>query len=353
MTRLAMYVLVVVMGNYCGLEAASKNDITEKKVRRDATPVLWRASSVTSKDLYYGPGGREHQPQGPFQFLKEDTEGGTNPKFEIRDSKGVTWRVKLGEEARPETAATRLIWAVGYFADETYLMPTLTVAGLRELKRGQELVLPGGVVHWARLERKDPGQKKIGDWDWKKNPFVGKREFDGLRVMMALLNNWDLKGSNNAIYEVNGGERYVVSDLGGTFGRTGSNFTRSKGDLDDYSQSKFIKRVSGKGVDFYLASRPFFLTAVYWPYYQDRAEMEDIVEDIPLPHVEWIQLYLNQLSPTQLETAFRAAGYSAQEVAAFASAVQRRIRELGTIREGGPGRTAEQTTKVIKPTARQ
>ena len=348
MAKLAGCILFVLMGNYVPLEAASKNDIPEKKVRRSGDAILWRASNVAAKDLSSGPGGREHQPQGPFQFIKEDTDGGTNPKFEIRDAKGVTWRVKLGEEARPETAATRLLWAVGYFADETYLLPKLAVAGLKELKRGQELVSPGGVVHLARLERKDPSQKKIGDWDWEKNPFVGKREFDGLRVMMALINNWDLKKSNNAIYEVNGEERYVVSDLGGTFGRTGSNFTRSKGDLDDFSHSKFIKRVSGKGVDFYLASRPFFLTAVYWPYYQDRAEMEDIVEDVPLPHVEWIQLQLNQLSLKQLEAVFRAAGYSEQEVAAFASAVQRRIRELGTIREGGPGRVVEQTTKVIR-----
>jgi hypothetical protein len=283
--------------------------------------------------------------------VKEDS-GGTSPKFDIRDAEGVSWRVKLAEEARPETAATRLIWAVGYFADETYLVPKLEVQGLKNLRRGQEWVSPGGVVQWARLERRIPGQTKVGDWDWKKNPFVGKRELDGLRVLMALMNNWDLKASNNAIYEVNGEHRYVVSDLGATFGRTGDSLTRSKGDIDDYSQSKFIKRVSGKGVDFYLASRPFFLTAVYWPYYQDRAGMEDIVEDIPLPHVEWIQLYLNQLSRPQLEAAFRAAGYSDQEVAVFASAIQRRIQELGTIREGGPGRTTDQATKASKPVAK-
>ena len=37
------------------------------------------------------------------------------------------WRVKLGEEARPETAATRLLWALGYFADEAYLVPEMVV----------------------------------------------------------------------------------------------------------------------------------------------------------------------------------------------------------------------------------
>jgi hypothetical protein len=352
MFRLAPYAIFLLLVNCYSLEAASKNDANEKKVRRDTEPVLWRLpQSIGSMDLFYGPGGRGHQPQGPFVFVEEVTSG-SSPKFEIRDAQGVTWRVKLGDEARPETAATRLIWAVGYFADENYLVPKLVVQGLKDLSRGKDLIGPGGVVQSASLERKIPGQKKVGNWDWKKGPFVGKRELDGLRVLMALINNWDLKTSNNAIYEVNGEQRYVVSDLGGTFGKTGSSFTRSKGDISDYTQSKFIKRVSGKGVDFYLASRPFFLTAVYWPYYQDRASMEGIVENVPLPYVEWIQLYLDQLSRQQLESAFRAAGYSDQEVAAFASALQRRIRELGTIREGGPGRITEQTTKVFRPSVR-
>ena len=351
MSKLIVYGLFVLL-NCPVLVGAGKNDANEKKVRHDKEPVLWRLpQNVASIDLFYGPGGREHEPQAPFVFLKEETSG-SNPKFEVRDARGIIWRVKLGEESRPETAATRLIWAVGYFADETYLVPKLEVQGLTDLSRGKDLILPGGVVQSARLERKIPDQKKVGEWDWKKNPFVGKRELDGLRVLMALINNWDLKPSNNAIYEVNGEQRYLVSDLGGTFGKSGSNFTRSKGDIGDYTESKFVKRVSGKGVDFYLASRPFFLSAVYWPYYQDRASMEGIVKHVPLPHVEWIQLYLNQLSRRQLESAFRAAGYSDQEITAFASALQRRIRELGTIREGGPERTVEQTTKVIRQPAR-
>ena len=76
MIKLWMYILFVLMGNCCGLEGASKNDVTEKKVRRDAHPLLWRLPErVSSRDLFYGPGGREHQPQGPFVFVKEDTDG--------------------------------------------------------------------------------------------------------------------------------------------------------------------------------------------------------------------------------------------------------------------------------------
>jgi len=341
MLKLALYAIVVVLGTGCSLPAASKNDAGEKKVRRQGSAVLWRIpENIGSRDVFYGPGGKSRQPRGPFVFVEED-KGGSSPKFDIRDANGVIWRVKLGDEARPETAATRLIWAVGYFADESYLIQKLAVRGLKPLSRGEAFVSPGGIVQTARLERKDPGQKKIGSWKWKKNPFVGTKEFDGLRVLMALINNWDLKSTNNAIYDVDGEQRYVVADLGGTFGRTGSSFTRSKGEIDHFTQGKFIKRVSGKGVDFHLASRPFFLTAVYWPYYQGRAEMEDVAEDIPLPHVEWIQFYLNQLSRQQLESIFRAAGYSAEERSAFVAAIQRRIGEMRTIRDGGPRQQAK------------
>jgi hypothetical protein len=273
-------------------------------------------------------------------------KGGSNHKFEVRDSKGVTWRAKLGPEAQPETAATRLVWALGYFTDEDYWLPEIVVRNLKELSRGQQLVSAGGVVREVRLERKDPAQKKIGIWEWKKNPFRNTKELDGLRVLMALINNWDLKTVNNAIYEIGGEHRYVVSDLGGTFGRTGSRLTRSKGKISDYAPSEFIKHISGKGVDFFLASRPFFLTAVYWPYYQDRASMEKVVQDIPIPHVEWIAYYLNQLSRSQLEAPFRAAGYSDSDTAAFATAVENRINELRTIRDRSATYRADRSLEV-------
>jgi hypothetical protein len=135
----------------------------------------------------------------------------------VEDRKGVSWKVKLGDEAQPETAATRLLWAAGYFADVTYYHPRLQVAGLPKLSRGQKYV-SGNVVNGARLERVDKSVKKLDDWSWFDNPFVGSREFNGLRVMMALMNNWDLKKMNNAIYELDRRElRYVVSDLGATW----------------------------------------------------------------------------------------------------------------------------------------
>src|SRR5919202_1566995 len=57
---------------------------------------------------------------------------------------------------------------------------------------------------------------------------VGRRELQGLIVMMALLNNWDLKDSNNVVLYVPAASDksvaeslYAISDLGATFGKTG------------------------------------------------------------------------------------------------------------------------------------
>lgn len=291
--------------------------------------VIWAGpGSIARRDLFYGPGGRERQPQGKFRFLEEDKDGGS-PKFEVEDGRGVKWKVKVGEEARPETAATRLLWGAGYFTDEVYYLPEMRVEGLRGLSRGAEFVAPGGRVRGARLERKNPGEKKVGEWSWFKNPFVGTKELNGLRVIMALINNWDLKETNNSVYELPGGERrYLVSDLGATFGKTGDNFGRSKGDLVDYLGSKFIEELDAREVDFVLHSRPFFLLAVNAPYYRERAKMEAVVEDIPLAHARWIGQVLGQLTPRQLNDAFRAAGYTPAEVRGYTGALRQRIARL-------------------------
>ena len=44
-------------------------------------------------------------------------------KFTVRDAQGGKWKIKLGDEARPETVATRFVWAVGFHTDEDYFLP--------------------------------------------------------------------------------------------------------------------------------------------------------------------------------------------------------------------------------------
>ena len=291
---------------------------------------LWQdPTDIQSRDLFYGAGGKEHEPKGTFTFLKEDMDG-TNPKFDVKASDGTKWKVKMGVEAKPEVAATRLIWAVGYHTNEDYFMSTLHVDDIKlPLKRGKDEVGPDGSVHDVRLKRQD--EKKSGTWKWKDNPFVDTKEMYGLRVMMALVNNWDLKDANNATFE--DGKIYLVSDLGATFGSTNLrvNHGAAKGNIDSYRDSKFIKKATPKYVDFNLATAPSPIY-IFNPHEEAmRLNMGWIGKEIPLDAVKWIGGLLAKLSPAQIKDAFRAAGYSPEDGAAFAEVVSKRIAELNAL----------------------
>jgi hypothetical protein len=179
------------------------------------------------------------------------------------------------------------------------------------------------------LRRKDI--KKLGDWSWFDDPFTGTKELGGLRVMMCLINNWDLKTDNNSIYKVDGERRYAVTDLGASFGKTGNYFSRSKGVLADYSRARFIEHATSGRVDFFMHSRPFFLMVFNVPRYRERARMEKVGEDIPTADAKWLGLRLSRLSTAQLRECFRAAGYDPQTADGYAKVVHERIAVLNQL----------------------
>jgi len=316
----------------------SKTPASEKETPNQANSVLWRSpGDIRSRNLFFGPGGEAHAPHSIFTFVKEDMEG-TNPKFDVHDENGVKWKVKLGVEARPETVASRLVWAVGYSANEDYFLPELRVENLPvRLRRGQKLVGPGGTFQNVRLKRYLDDEKRVGDWQWHSNPFSGTRELNGLRVMMALISNWDVKDENNAIYEkkhTGGAEGpeyvYMISDLGASFGSTGRSWTHagSKGNLNAYSHSRFISKDAERYVDFNFPTRPAIIFIFNPREFISRLELRWIGKGIPSEDVRWVGQLLAQLSPQQVRDSFRAAGYSSDEVEGFSKAVEGRIAQL-------------------------
>ncbi|MCU1340116.1 MAG: hypothetical protein JWO19_5697 [Bryobacterales bacterium] len=293
--------------------------------------VLWRPpTDLPARDLFYGPGGKQHQPATTMRFRKEDLKG-TQPKVIAEDRNGVKWTVKLGTEARPETAASRIVWAVGYFANEDYFLPRLTLEGLPEhLHRGS--VDSDGTLHNVRLKRHLKDEDKEANWSWFGDRFAGTRELNGLRVMMALLNNWDLTEENNAVYTEPGvGTVYMVSDVGSTFG-TGTltwPLSRSRGNLSTYRHSAFITRDGPDYVDFHAPGAPAFFFLLGTPReYFSKLRLRAIGHHIPIADARWIGQLLAQLSPAQIRDAFRAAEYSSTEIEGFAGAIQNRIHEL-------------------------
>src|SRR5687768_804995 len=202
-----------------------------------SAPILWRnPENISSRNLFYGPGSPDLAPVAPFTFVKED-KGGESPKFVVRDARGDEWTVKLGPEAQAETVSTRLVWAVGYFAEEAYYFEEVRIDRLPRLSRGQDFV-SGDAVRGARFEPKRSGMKRGATWSWQKNPFENTRELSGLKVLMILLNNFDARPENNRIIYVDVARhreaRYYVTDLGATLGRAGGlGGTRTKNDLAD------------------------------------------------------------------------------------------------------------------------
>jgi hypothetical protein len=321
---------IVILNCFIAGTPGKTNKANLNRTSGGGSPVLWRdPGDIASRNLFYGPGGKAHEPRGTFTFEKEDMNG-SSPKFDVVDGDGVKWKVKLGPEARPETVASRLVWSVGYFANEDYFMPVLHVQKMQHLHRGMKLVTGDGTVFNVRLKRHLKDEKKIGIWSWAKNPFAATQGWYGLRVLMAVMNNWDLKDSNNSIYLTSGEpreERYVVSDLGGSFGTTGLNWML-KGDPNAYCHSKWVKTVSADFIDFNVPSPPAMNYYIVFPELGRRLSLLWLGRHIPRTDARWIGHLLARLSPDQIRDAFRAGGYSSQEVEQLTTVVEGRIGEL-------------------------
>ena len=297
-------------------------------------PAIWREQeNIGSLDLYFGQGGEKHQPKPPFMFEAE-VKSGTNPKLDVRDADGKKWRVKVGEEPKPEVVASRLLWAVGYFANDDYLLPSATVEGMKMGRHSPHI--KGNTITDARFQRRPGGEKKIGIWSWQENPFTGTKELNGLRVMMAVINKWDLKNENNAVYsdDKSGGQILLCSDVGASFGTNGLSFSRarSKGNLGSYQGSKFIVKQTPTTVDFATPAAPSAYLMQTFGFgaisFAERAKLDAIGKNIPVADARWVGKLLAQLTHKQLEDAFNAAHFSQEESDAYIKIIESRIAEL-------------------------
>jgi hypothetical protein len=278
----------------------------KKEAKPKGTPVLWREpANIESRDLYLGPGGQQMRPDlRRISFIKEE-KGGYSTKYRVRDGAGREWVVKVGKEAQPETAATRLLWAAGYQTEMTYLVPHVTIPGKGRFEN-------------VRFEARPKSMKRLDEWKWGENPFIGTREFQGLKVAMVLINNWDIKDSNNKVLLVRDDGRnelrYIVSDLGATFGKTGSLITRSRNNPGDFINADFVDELKGRFVDFHYSGK-----------------RKGVFRDITIEQARWLGRLLSRLSLKQIKDAFRAANYDQIEIDMLANAVRARISELITL----------------------
>lgn len=289
--------------------AHSQKKEKKPEIVYSGAPVLWRApDDIETRNLLLGPGGEAMKPDISRVTFIEDKTGGYSKKYLVKDAAGNEWVAKIGKEAQPDTSANRLLWAVGYEPEIAYLVPSLTIEGKGKFEN-------------ARLEARPKNVKRNGNWMWASNPFIGKPELQGLKIMMALINNWDLKDDNNEILvargEPNSEQRYIISDLGGSFGKTGGFFSRTRNEPEDYVKAEFVKAVKGNVIDFNYGGKN-----------------QKLFENVTVADAKWIAGWLSRLSDEQLKDAFRAANYSAQEVDQLAGAVRARINALANLAPG-------------------
>ena len=157
-------------------------------------------------------------PKAPYKFVKEDVSG-TNPKIKVTDANGKKWNVKFAEEVHSEVACSRIVWALGYFVEESYYFPSVKVDGVTGLGRAKKYVQSDGTCNSVMFEARPENIKRIPNWSWDSNPFAGTKELSGLALVAVMLNNWDAKEMNNAqfmITEPDGSVQhwYLVGGLG-------------------------------------------------------------------------------------------------------------------------------------------
>jgi hypothetical protein len=171
-----------------------------------------------------------------------------------------------------------------------------------------------------------PTPKKVLDrWEFDEHPLSNTRQMKGLLVALMMLNNWDLKDSNNKVYETSAGEggprrMYIVRDLGASLGSNEqAKWIRwlgirgqqgSKNDLEGFLESGFIDEVENGRVKFSYSG-----------------PNKPLVSNISVDDVRWTAQLMSRLSDEQWKDAFRAAGYAEADSARFIARLKEKVAQ--------------------------
>jgi hypothetical protein len=274
---------------------------------------LWQpADDLHTRDVRHGRWGADFapDPSATYRFLKPKTSG-VNPGMTVRDPMGRKWSVKQAphdgrkSEGPIEVVVSRILSAVGYHQPPVYFLPSFLLADASGERRE-----PGG-----RFRLDHAALKDRGEWSWQQNPFVGTSPYQGLLVILLLLNSSDLKNENNTLYEFTSSsgqtERwYVVRDLGTALGGTGR-LEPTRGDIELFERLPFVTGVRNGTVSF-----------VYDGWHQ-----ELIRNRITPADVGWGCDLLARLTPRQWRDIFDAAGYRPEEADRYIRRVHEKIAE--------------------------
>jgi hypothetical protein len=252
---------------------------------------LWvEPVDLSARDLLNGPGGKEAapDPKATYKVTGIDTTGYSRG-YDVEDGR--------------EIVASRFLWAIGFHQPPTYFVGSLSLDGGKLEDNGRS----------ARL-RVEEGYTTESDWSWQENPYVGTQPFKGLLVASLILNNWDLKASNNRIYLLAEGapaprRRFVVQDLGAALGKTRWP-TGNRNNIEDFESQRLIDRVDRRVVDF-----------------DYHARHRELFKDITPADVIWTCRLFARLTDEQWNDAFRAANYPEPLSQRFIAKLKAKVQE--------------------------
>jgi len=274
-------------------------------------PELWHPADTAPADTFNGPWGAERapDPKATYTFVRQKTHG-VSPGLTVRDARGVEWSVKEGDEGPVEVTVSRILSSVGYHQPPVYFLATYMLTD----EKGRTHMVGGG-----RFRPHEKGLSDKGEWSWQQNPFVGTKPYQGLLVILMMLDSSDLKNSNNSLYELKEpreGARqwFVVRDIGTSLGET-ARLDPKRNDPALFEHEKFITGVRGGFVEFN-----------YHGWHQELFKHRITPAD-----VQWASDLLGKLSDAQWADAFRAGGYQPDVAGRFIRRLHEKIEEGRTL----------------------
>jgi len=275
---------------------------------------LWQEpTDLLARDLLSGPGGAALAPpeNGSFAFVAFKTTG-TNPGYDVKDASGRMWSVKLGIEAQSEVTASRILWAMGFPQPASYFVRQFTLTGV-----------DAGVKTTARFRTDTEQWRSTGEWSWYENPFVNTQPFRGLIVAQMVLNNWDMKTTNNRLYEATDAtavprRQYMVRDVGSSLGHSkqfrlfamlGTRGSQgSKNDVGDFERQGFIASVDNDKVAF-----------------DYRGMNQALVDTVTVADVIWASEQLAKIPDGHWQAAFKAGAYPQADADRYIAKIKEKI----------------------------
>jgi len=268
---------------------------------------FWIEPTDTPRNLTDGPlyDGVKPASDAHYEILSKDTRG-FSITYRVRDTRAREWNVKIGPESQTEVVTSRILWALGYHEVPSYFVERWV--GVAKGRPPQQF---GG----ARFRPRHLPVKSVGTWSWQRNPFVGTPPYNGLLVLMMILNGTDLKNDNNELYEVAGGARerasrwYVVKDLGASLGETGR-FDPRRGHIEAFEREPFITGVDNGRVRFGY-----------------RGRHRELLERITVDDVRWMCGRLQRIDDRQWRDAFKAGNFMDDVAARYVAKIRQKVDE--------------------------